>query len=194
MNKRTIIKSIIFSLLLGLSLIWRYSLLAKGPFLNGPDAYYYALQIKFFVMTGFLKIHDSSPLLQLMGWTGKAGLSCEQALVLWTVLIQFFCLISVLYAYRLIRNGNSGPLLPALILTWAALSPTLTFTCIEFPKYAFALIFLPLWPVGLVNQKLWPVSLGAVILSFVSHLAMIGLLFLVLFGIIIFRINRIRLD
>ncbi len=174
-------------------LISRYFYLISQNYLAGPDTYYYALQVKWYVITGALKIHDSSPLLQLMGWTAKLGLSCEQTIILWTNLIQLLCIISVLIAARLIRQENSGSIILPLTCAWVILSPNLAFTCIEFPKYAFSLIFLPLWPVGLVHRKLWPVSLGAVILACVSHLTMIGLLCLVLFGVILSGITRLNL-
>jgi hypothetical protein len=164
----------------------RYIFLTGLPFLNGPDAYYYALQIRFFIADGVLKIPDSSPLLQLMGYTGKLGMSCEQTIVLWTVLIQVLCGVSVFAAYRLMRKENNQGIIPGLLVAWTFISPTLTFTCIEFPKYAFALIFMPLWPVALNNKRLWPVSAGAIIFSAVSHLTMIGIALVLLAGWAVF--------
>lgn len=170
----------------------RFWQMKQAAFLSGVDAYYYALQIKFFVKTGALKIPDSSPLLHLMGWTAKLGLSYEHTIILWIVFIQFACFISILIAYRLIHGKKYRSLFIAPIVTWVVLSPTLAFTCIEFPKYAFSFIFLPFWPVGMIHKRLWPVSIGAVILSCVSHLTMICILALVLCGLLIAGITRMK--
>lgn len=175
-----------FLILLFLLFASRYVFLSGQAFLNGPDAYYYALQIKFFIADGVLKISDSSPLLQLMGFTAKLGFSPEQTIILWTILIQLLCGISVFAAYRLMHGQEVSGIIPGLLVVWTVVSPTLTFTCIEFPKYAFALIFLPLWPVVLANKHWWPVSAGAVILSCISHLTMIGILMVLLAGLAVF--------
>ena len=170
----------------------RFWQMKQVAFLSGVDAYYYALQIKFFTKTGALKIPDTSPLLQLMGWTAKLGLSCEHTIILWTIMIQICCAISILIAYRLLHKKDNSNIILPLLISWVILSPTLFYTCIEFPKYAFSLIFLPLWPVGLVNKRLWAVSVGAIILSCISHLTMIGLLLVVLFGLIFMGISRLN--
>jgi hypothetical protein len=189
MTKATVrrLSVVVISLILAVLLFGsRYKFLTGQPFLNGPDAYYYALQIKFFIADGVLKIPDSSPLLQLMGFTGKIGLSPEQTIILWTVLIQLLCGISVFAAYRLMHGKEVSGIIPGLLVAWTLISPTLTFTCIEFPKYAFALIFLPLWPVVLANRRWWPVSAGAVLLSWFSHLTMIGIFMVLLVGLAVF--------
>lgn len=175
-------------------LLSRFWKMLQATFLSGVDAYYYALQIKFFKETGALKIPDSSPLLHLMGQTAKLGLSSELTIYLWTIFIQLCCAISIFIAYRLIyKKDSSNPILPVLF-AWVILSPTITFTCIEFPKFAFSLILLPLWPIGLVNKRLWLVSLGAIILSCISHLTMIGLLFLILLGVTLIGFTRLNLS
>jgi hypothetical protein len=170
----------------------RFWQMKQETFLSGVDAYYYALQIKFFAQTGAFKISESSPLLPLMGWTAKLGCSYEDTILLWAVFIQFGCAINILIADRLIHGKNRASLLP-LLFSWVMLSPALTYIGIEFPKYAFSLMFLPFWPVGLVNRRLWPFSVAGIILSSISHLTMIGLFFVVLAGFIIMKVPRLKL-
>lgn len=176
----------------GVALFSRFCQMKQSAFLPGVDAYYYALQIKFFAQTGTLKIPDSSLLLPLMGLTAGFGWSYEHTIIFWTLLIQLGCGVSLFIAYLLIHGKNHNSAILALLLAWVILSPTLAFTCIAFPKYAFSIIFLPLWPVGLTNHRLWPVSLAAVILACVSHLTMIGLLGLILFGLILWGVTHLN--
>lgn len=163
----------------------RYLYLSCLPFLQGPDAYYYALQIKFFHLFGSLKIAERSILLPLMGFTPRLGLTYEQAIIGWTLLIQILCTANLMVARWLFFRKTSvfSGYLSGIYLLF---SPTLTFLCLVFPKYAFALIFLPFWPAALINRKYWPVTLSAFLLSGISHLSMIGI-GLFLFGVVFLR-------
>lgn len=176
---------ILVLVLLGLvtAICGRYLTLAHAPFLQGADAYYYALQVRSFADTGTLKIPDSGLVLPLMGLTGRLGLRVETVIVLWTVFIQVLCAFNLWLTRRLAGprgEGQGGGVGPFLLCAWALISPTLTFTCVEFPKYAFALAFLPLWGLVFVRPGFWPVSLAAALLSCAAHRTMIGVAGLVL--------------
>ena len=164
---------------------FRYIYLAHQPFLLGPDAYYYALQVKFFHLTGALKIADRSLLLPLMGLTPYMGLTYEQTITGWTLLIQLLYAASLMIAWRLFYRKTSE-LSGSFSGIYLLFTPALTFLCLIFPKYAFALIFLPFWPAVLINRKYWPVTLGAFLLSGISHLSMIGI------GLLVFGVAFLR--
>ncbi|MCL6613909.1 MAG: hypothetical protein K6U03_04720 [Firmicutes bacterium] len=143
-------------LVLAVTVLWllrRYFYMTDLPFLGGADAYYYAMQVKNLVATGALKIPDFSPLYGLLWLTVRLGLTCTQAVVLWTLLIQLLIGINLVLARRMLQAGKGVRLGPLLLCCWALASPTLAFTCLEFPKYAFALAFVPLWLPGLVEKK-----------------------------------------
>jgi hypothetical protein len=165
-----------------LGVFWlRYAYLDRQPYLSGPDAYYYGLQIKFFSLTGAFKIADRSLLLPLMGWTAKLGLSYKACIILWVLLIQLFCGLNVILANRLLRQDfqTSSGIFWGLYLM---VSPAMTFLCLVFPKYAFSLVFMPFWPSGLIKPKYWALSLLSVIISGLNHLTMLAIIPLV-FGI-----------
>jgi hypothetical protein len=161
------------------ALIIRYIYLYNQPYLWGPDVYYYALQLKYYVQTGMFKIADRSLLLPLMGVTAKLGFTYEQSIIGWTVLIQLLTGVSVIVAHRL--QSGKYLLFPSIwLVLYVIFSPTYSYLCLAFPKYAFALFFLPFWSLGFVNRRYWALSLAAVILSGLSHLSMIGIAMLVL--------------
>ena len=170
----------------------RFASLAGSPFLRGADAYYYALQIRSLVETGALKMADAAPLLPLMAGTARLGLSYERTIILWSLLGQFVFGLNVLIAFRVIcgQDAEWSRALPPFV--WALLSPTLTFTCLEFPKYALALAFLPLWPLGLVRRRWWPFSLAALLFACANHRALVGLAGLTVLGLAAAAIVRRR--
>ncbi len=162
-----------------MTIITRYYYLYNQPYLWGPDAYYYALQIKYLVQTGMFKIADRSLILPLMGLTSKLGFNYEQSILGWTILIQLLFGFSLVIAQRLKHKRLS--IFPSyFLLLYVIISPTLSYLCLAFPRYAFALIFLPFWSLGFNNAKYWPISIAAIILSGISHLSMIGIAILVI--------------
>ena len=184
MNKKSIPRKswlILLPVLLSTLLVARFISLSRATYLQGADAYYYALQIRSLLKTGALEIPDASPIYGLMALGVRLGLGIERSIILWTLLIQLLAAVNLLFAVRVI-HGRDRWIGGWLLAAWAILSPTLSFTCIEFPKYALALAFLPLWPVGLVRKKWWAVSLGAIVLSGMCHRALIGLAGLAVFG------------
>jgi hypothetical protein len=178
LQRKTALFPIVYSFLI-LGVFWlRYAYLVRQPFLWGPDAYYYGLQIKFFSLTGAFKIADRSLVLPLMGWTAKFGLSYQASIILWVSLIQLFCGLNVILANRILRRDFqiSQGIFWGLYLM---VSPTMTFLCLIFPKYAFSLIFMPFWPSGLIKPKYWPLTLLSVIISGLNHLTMLAIIPLV---------------
>lgn len=172
----------VLSGLAGIFVLARFHLLAGAPFLSGADAYYYALQVKYFVLTGALKIPDASPLMTLMGWTGRWGVPYESAVCLWMLLPQVLTALGLLLVHRLFRRNGQDWGKGALLVVWAILSPTLAFTGVEFPKYAFALAFLPWWILWLKDRRYWPVSLAAALFAGANHRALVGIAGVVLAG------------
>lgn len=164
----------------GIMVLWsRFAYLISQSFLMGPDAYYYALQLKYFAQTGFFKIADNSLLLPLMGLTAKLGWGYEQTVIVWTILIQLLCGLSIVTAGRMFYRQTWFGLGTSLGM-YLLISPATAFLAILFPKHAFALVFLPLWPTFLINRRFWPVTIVAVLLSGISHASMFGLAVLLL--------------
>ena len=152
-------------------LLIRYSFLSAEPFLQGADTYYYALQIRSLVENGVLKIPDFSPLYSIYWLTCKLGLTCEQTINLWTVLIQFLVGVGYWSVLSINSKERKPNLFNYLIFIWIIISPILSFICIEFPKQAFALIFLPFWALKWSNWKQVLISSIAIILSCLGHKA-----------------------
>lgn len=178
----TVVSALLLVLNGSVCLVGRWRLLIGDPFLHGADAYYYALQVRSLVETGALRMADAAPLLPLMAWTARLGAGYEGAVALWAVLAQACCAGSLLAA-ALILRGRRGLGLGAVLFAWAVLSPVLTFTAIEFPKYALAMAFLPLWPVGLHKPRYLPLSLGVILFSCANHRALVGVAGLAAIGL-----------
>lgn len=114
--------------------------LGREPYLRGADAYYYALQGEYWAKTGTVKIPDASPVHRIIGALQKAGLTGEASVRAWEV-------------FSLLLLGFAGLTLVAYkpdfrkTLFWfcLALSPSVLFTAIEFPKFFSAVLLVPLW-------------------------------------------------
>ena len=131
--------------------------LAGDTFLRGFDAYYYAVQADWLFRTGHVRVPDSSLIHYLTAGLMHLGLSAEQALKLWACASLFlFC--SALAFFPRARAARS---IGFVLLCWAAASPALLFTALEFPKTFAAVIFLPLWLVCLRPEAFRPFLLAA---------------------------------
>lgn len=146
--------------------------LIASPFLRGYDAYYYALQAKFFSVSGAVKIPDGSPIHRIVGLFNRAGLSIEDSYNLWLVISIS---IGVLLFWFILRKRASYLQLLALMAA-VILSPSLLFLTIQFPKMALATMIMPLWFIPILkNQRLWPLSLLAAAISVFFHISLLPL-------------------
>jgi len=176
------LRLLFFILILVGSSLFLYNTLSKDSYLRGADAYYYAVQAKYYATTGHVRIPDSSPVHRLTGALQKAGLSTEQAIRFWIVVSLFLFGLS---AGGLVFLGRRPEVLSFLLLLGILLSPSLLFTAIEFPKIFSWLIFVSLWfyPLALAKKK-WGLSILIALGSCLLHRA--GLPIALLFSLGVF--------
>ncbi|MBI4236827.1 MAG: hypothetical protein HY696_00240 [Deltaproteobacteria bacterium] len=145
-SRRAVVCLLIVSLLAASVALYRQ--LAQEPYLQGTDAYYYALQAEYWAQTGTVKIPDSSVIHRVTGSLERAGLSGEAAVRVWEALS--LCLLGLSGLMLLSRR-----LQVSTTLCWLALmlSPSALFLAIEFPKFFSMLLVVPLWFAALESAR-----------------------------------------
>lgn len=145
-------------------------------FLPGPDAYYYALQARFWAETGGVKIPDTSPIHRLVGSMHRMGMTVETAFWIWIVLSVVIA-TAVPVVLRL-RSRNKISAWDFLLMIGLAISPTTLFIAIEFPKMMSMLMLVPLWFWAWTWGRKGPfVSVGLAWISAVLHKSALALAF-----------------
>lgn len=112
-------------------------------FLPGPDAYYYALQARFWAETGHVKIPDISPIHRLIGLMHRMGMTVESAF--WTWIVASLVVATAVPIVLRLRSRKKISVLDLLLMIGLAISPTTLFVAIEFPKMMSMLMIVPLW-------------------------------------------------
>lgn len=118
--------------------VFQYRSLTDAPFLPGSDIYYYALQVRWILETGHLKIPDSSPVHWLMVPFAKIAGTPALGVALYSI-VTLLALKAVLLVLiqRSLRGGAF--LLSAL---WLSCSPSLFIASYEFPRQFLAALTL----------------------------------------------------
>ncbi len=176
---------------IALASVLLYFNINSNPFLEGPDAYYYALQAKYWALTGNVKIPDSSFIHRLVGLLYLAGISVEQALHSWIAISVAIAIFTV----ALVRFSNTEPFntIDGIIFALLLMSPSLLFTAIEFPKMMSMMMVIPLWFLPLIVRKnYWPLSIIIALLSSCLHLSAAPLALLFSVTLIIINLARYR--
>lgn len=118
-----------------------YLYLANETFLQGTDAYYYALQADHWAIHGDVRIPDSSPVHRLVGLLQRSGLSTEQSLDLW-IAASFLLNFCILAMWGLIR-GTIRTWSVIIGLIWFLASPSIFFIMVEFPRMYITCLLFP---------------------------------------------------
>lgn len=169
MNRRPLALVLAAALLLASGLLYHY--LAQEPYLRGTDAYYYALQARYWAETGAVKIPDSSFIHRVTGMLVRFGWSGEAAVRAWEALSLCLCGLAGL---ALLRRRFSG--LGALCWLGLVLSPSVLFIAVEFPKLMSALLLVPLWFAALESARCPRIAaIGLTALSVYCHRAFLPL-------------------
>ncbi|MDR1695412.1 MAG: hypothetical protein LBR69_02090 [Endomicrobium sp.] len=140
MTKRTKQDNIFVLVILGIALSLSAMLLFQllgDEFLRGSDAYYYALQALSLFKTGEVRIPDSNIIHRIARLLQYSGLSAEMSVKAWTAASYFLFLSS----FVLLLKDFKSKIFAVLIFSWAALSPSILFICIELPKTFLFMIF-----------------------------------------------------